>query len=275
MRETFPFKLLQQFLHGTPEQLADITHYFEGQAFPECQPSPAPQRSDPHRYALRRGRVCWVLDFKPGSTQLKSEIDLGYVACLFSQPDEPLPSATLFSKSSGGHRKDLANEELPDRETGLLQPVTVGVGIAQLPPDKDEAKARSAYSAMLREYKETADDLAIPESERLEAQRSYDELLAFLREHYRPAPSPGQAVTKLVHKSIRRLCEHLLQPIPGEKTPDPTAIAFAAYIAEHILLPSRRYTRAKPGARVRIARGELAGRLIFECPPGDRWSVHF
>ena len=275
MRETFPFKLLQQFLHRTPEQLADITHYFERQDFPECQPSPAPQRSDPHRYSLRRERICWGLDFIGGYTQLKYETGLGYVACLFSQPDELLPSAPLFSKFSGGHRKDVANEELPDPETGRLMPVTDGVGMAQLPPDKDEAKARSAYSAKLREYKETADDPAIPEAERLEAQRVYDELFAFLREHYRPAPSPGQAVTKLVHKSIRRLCEHLLQPIPGEKTPDPVATAFAAYITAHILLPSRRYTRAKPGARVRIARGELAGRLIFECPPGDRWSVHF
>jgi hypothetical protein len=275
MRENFPFKLLQRFLHGTPEELADITRYFEGHAFPGSPHNPEPPRPDPHRYALRRGRVCWVLDFKPDSTQVKHEIGLGYVACLFSEPDKPLPSAALFSKFSGGHRKDVANEELPDPETGRLMPVTDGVGMAQLPPDKDEAKARSAYSAKLREYKETADDPAIPEAERLEAQRVYDELFAFLREHYRPAPSPGQAVTKLVHKSIRRLCEHLLQPIPGEKTPDPVATAFAAYITAHILLPSRRYTRAKPGARVRIARGELAGRLIFECPPGDRWSVHF
>jgi hypothetical protein len=62
--------------------------------------------------------------------------------------------------------------------------------------------------------------------------------------------------------------------MPGEKEPRPVAVAFADYIEEHILVPSRRYTRAKPGARVRIARGELAGRLIFEGPPGDRWSVH-
>jgi hypothetical protein len=51
------------------------------------------------------------------------------------------------------------------------------------------------------------------------------------------------------------------------------ALAFAEYIEKHILVPSRRYTRAKPGSNVRIARGELAGRLIFECPPGHRWSV--
>jgi hypothetical protein len=55
--------------------------------------------------------------------------------------------------------------------------------------------------------------------------------------------------------------------------PDPVAVAFAEYIEQHILVPSRRYTRAKSGANVRVARGELAGRLIFECPPGHRWNV--
>ena len=76
-----------------------------------------------------------------------------------------------------------------------------------------------------------------------------------------------------MHRSITRRCEHLTQPTGAEGRPDPVAAAFAEYIEQHILQPSRRYTRARPGANVRLARGELAGRLVFECPPGDRWSV--
>ena len=116
-------------------------------------------------------------------------------------------------------------------------------------------------------------DLTLPEAERLEAQRLHEELLAFLKEHYRPPRSTGRAVTKRVHKSIQRLCGHLRNPMPTEKVPNSVALAFAEYIEEHIVVPSHRYTRAKPGARVRTARGELAGRLIFECPPDHRWSV--
>jgi hypothetical protein len=192
-----------------------------------------------------------------------------------SPPFAPSPwRAKGLSRFSAGHRKNLAAPELPDPETGAFKHVTDGVGIAQLPASKDEAEARSRHYAQLREYREAMDDPAIPESERVEAQRSHDELLAFLKEHYRPAPDAGGAVTKLVHRSIRRLCEHLKEARPGQKAPDPVAAAFGEYIAKHILLPSRRYTRAKPGANVHIARGELAGRLIFECPPDDRWSVH-
>jgi hypothetical protein len=154
-----------------------------------------------------------------------------------------------------------------------LVPLTDGVGTGQLALDNDEAAARSRYRAQLLEYEETIGNSAIPESERAEAQGLYDELVAFLKEHYRPAPDAGKAVTKLVHRALQRLCDHLREPMAGEEAPHPGAVAFAEYVEEHILIPSRRYTRARPGARVRIARGELAGRLIFECPPGDRWGV--
>jgi hypothetical protein len=292
MRESFPVKLLVRFLESTPEELAAIGRFYWGQRsadweegvpagsrtshaappLPECPPHIlAP--TDACRYSLRHQRACWLLDFKAGPVQLTPETGLGYAAYLLSEPGELVPSATLFSRFSIGHRKNVVALELPDPETGRLVPLTDGVGTGQLALDKDEAAARSRYRAQLLEYEETIGNPAIPESERAEAQGLYDELVAFLKEHYRPAPDPGKAVTKLVHRSIQRLCDHLREPMAGEEAPDPGAVAFAEYIEEHILIPSRRYTRARPGARVRIARGELAGRLIFECPPGDRWDV--
>ena len=292
MRESLPVELLLRFLEATPEELVAIRRFFGRQAlmdweegapaggrispgappFPECSPhilAPA----DACRYSLRHQRACWLLDFKAGPVQLTPETGLGYVAYLLAEPGELVPSATLFSRFSTGHRENVVALELPDAETGRLVPLTDGVGAGQLSLDNDEAAARSRYRAQLLEYQETIGNPAIPESERAEAQGLYDEPVAFLKEHYRPAPDPGKAVTKLVHRSIQRLCDHLREPMAGEEVADPGAVAFAAYIEEHILIPSRRYTRAKPGARVRIARGELAGRLIFECPPGDRWEV--
>ena len=238
------------------------------------RPPPLTVRTpDPCRYSLRRERACWLLEFKDGCAFLKYEIGLAYVAYLLSHLHEPVPSATLFSRFSTRHRNDLSTGALPDPETGALTPVTDGVGIPQLPPDKAEAEARSRYYAQLCEYKETFNDGAIPEPERDEARLRYDELLAFLKRHYRPERHPGGGVTRLVHRSIQRLCTNLRKPVAGQSLPDPVALAFAEYIEKHILVPSRRYTRAKPGSNVRIARGELAGRLIFECPPGHRWSV--
>jgi hypothetical protein len=42
MRETFPFKLLQRFLHAAPEELAAIERFFEGQALPGSRQKPQP-----------------------------------------------------------------------------------------------------------------------------------------------------------------------------------------------------------------------------------------
>jgi hypothetical protein len=174
MRESFPVKLLLRFLEATPEELAAIGRFFGGQALPDWEKgAPAGSRTShaapplpecpPHilapadacRYSLRRQRACWLLDFKAGPVQLTPETGLGYAAYLLSEPDELVPSATLFSRLSTGHRKNVVAPELPDPETGLSVPLTGGVGTGQSPLDKDEAEARSRYRAQLLEYEET------------------------------------------------------------------------------------------------------------------------
>ena len=44
MRESLPTRLLQQLSHATPEQLVAIGGFLEGQAFPDCHLSPAPNQ---------------------------------------------------------------------------------------------------------------------------------------------------------------------------------------------------------------------------------------
>ena len=66
---------------------------------------------------------------------------------------------------------------------------------------------------------------------------------------------------------------YLIRQERGHTAPDPVAREFAGYIGQHILVPSRRYTVARKGANVRVARGELAGHLFFERPPGHGWAV--
>jgi hypothetical protein len=298
MRETLLGKLVLVLSRATPEELAAFYRFATGEPMPEPQqgssasrPELGPARPasppsvaasslatadtpDPLRYTLRREPACWVLVFSGQRAYLKYELGLAYAAYLLLHPGEHVPSAVLFSKFSAGHRKDLAAPELPYPETGLRLPLTDGVGLAQLRSVQDEAEAQSRYRAQLREYKEAFNDGSIPEPEREDARRLHDELLAFLKQHYRPEPDPGGDVTRVVHRSIQRLCARLRKPVDGQGVPDSVALAFAEYIERHILIPSRRYTRAKAGANVHVARGGLAGRLIFECPPGDHWSVH-
>jgi hypothetical protein len=249
-------------------------------------PSPQSPGSAPHEspavtlgtaelagYSLHREPACWVLVIQGGRALLKPEIGILYVARLLARPNQPVACAALFSEFSSACRQYGAIMELPNPETGELEPVTDGVGSTQSPLADEEAEAREAHSAKLRELKKALDDPRTVGAKRIEAQRLHDELAAFLRRHYRSSPGPGRAVTKAVHRSIQRLCENLRKPAAGQQVPEPNAVAFAAYVEAYILLPSRRYTRGKAGANVRIARGELAGRLLFECPPGHRWSV--
>ncbi|MCX6929478.1 MAG: hypothetical protein NT154_40625 [Verrucomicrobia bacterium] len=297
MREALLGKLVLVLSRATPEELAAIYRFATGEPLADGQKGAVGSRprqfasrqrtasdasassplkmeiADPFRYSLCREAGCWVLCFRDGEAYLKREIGLEYVGCLLAQPDQWVPSATLFSRFSAAHGKNLAAAELPDPETGDLTPLTDGVDTGQLRPDNDEAQARRRYWAQLGEYKGTFSDRSIPEPEREEARRLHDELLAFLKQHYRSEADPGGDVTRVVHRSIQRLCTNLRKPAAGQGVANPVALAFAEYIELHILVPSRRYTRAKAGANVRVARGELAGRLIFECPPDDCWSV--
>ena len=281
MKEALLGKLVLVLSRATPEKLAAVYQFATGEGLSGAMPDAGCSMLDDRagtghllQHSLRREAGCWVLSLKGNCAYPKHEIGLSYVARLLARPSESLASASLFAEFSSGHRQTQLNAELPDPETGLLKPVTDGVGTADSPLEDEEAEARERHYSELSNYKSIIDDPTIPESERKEAQDDYDELLAFLEEHYRRRPSsPGQAVTKLVHRSIQRLCRNLRRTPPGAKGPNPAAVAFADYIEAHILVPSRRYTSAKAGCNVRLARGELAGRLVFEPPPGHHWQV--
>ena len=281
MRETLLGKLVLVLSRATPEELAGIYRFATGEGLSGAMPGAGCSMrvdragiGEPLQYSLRRDAGCWVLLLAGNYAYAKHEIGLSYVARLLAQPREPLAAASLFAEFSTGHRQTESSAELPDHETGLLKPITDGVGTADSPLEDEETEARERHYSELRNYKSIIDDPTIPESERKEAQHGYDDLLAFLEEHYRRRPSrPGQAVTKLVHRSIQRLCRNLHRTPPGAKGPNPAAVAFADYIEAHILVPVRRYTSAKAGCSVRLARGELAGRLVFEPPPGHHWQV--
>jgi hypothetical protein len=269
MLESLPTRLLLLLAEAPPEKLAVVERFLKGGPLLAEPPVPIAgsgqieelEAASPVRYGLQREAACWVLDFQGQRALLKHEIGLAYVGYLLSHPGEYVPSATLFSEFSARAQPEVPAVELSDAEMGD------GVFLAQPGPDRDEEEARSRYYAQLREYQETFKNSTLPGAEREEARRQYDELFEFLKRHYHSRPDRQSAVTKVVHKSIQRLCQRL------RNMTESAALGFAEYLERHILVPSRRYTQAKAGSNVRIARGELAGRLVFECPPDHRWAV--
>src|ERR1039458_6599352 len=76
MRATFPTDLLLRFHQATPEELAAIGRYLAGRPFPERQQvaqgaptTPAVQRPEQRRFALRKGDGTWefTYEYEPGS----------------------------------------------------------------------------------------------------------------------------------------------------------------------------------------------------------------
>jgi hypothetical protein len=229
--------------------------------------------ADPLRYSLCREAACWVLCFNGKYAYLKHEIGLDYVSCLLHRPNEPVSGAALFSKFHRQSAKASGITALPLADAGEATELSDDATISEVNLDKDTESVLAVHKAKAQEFRETLQNRDVSPSDKKFAREQLRQIIRFLRSEKRTARDPNTCAAKRVRKSIRRLCENLAPQEPGATAPDPVARAFAEYIARHILGPIRRYTVAKKGANVRVARGDLAGQLAFECPPGDRWSV--
>jgi hypothetical protein len=239
-----------------------------------ADPPPIVQPAAPFRYSLRREPACWVLVFEGKYAYLKHEIGLRYVNYLLHHPDQAVSGATLFSKfhpqspeASGitqlvrpdaGEPRDLPDDAIPSEDN----------------LDKDTERILAAHREKAQEFRETLRDPEALPSEKDFARQQLQQIIEFLATQKSTTQDASTRAGKRVRKSIQRLCENLTSQESGQPAPDPVAREFAAYVAQHILGPSRRYSVPKKGANVRVARGELAGQLTFECPSGHRWSAH-
>jgi hypothetical protein len=105
MRESLPTKLLLMLAEATPDMLAAVERFLQGEplqrAFApanEAGVAEPVETPDPLCYTLRREPACWVLVFQGRRAYLKYEIGLAYVAYLLSHPDQRVSGTTLFSK---------------------------------------------------------------------------------------------------------------------------------------------------------------------------------
>jgi hypothetical protein len=195
------------------------------------------------------------------------------VSYLLRHPNEAVSGATLFSKFHLQSPKTSGITSLALPDTGGFTDLSDDTTISEENLDKDTDRVLAAHREKAEEFRETLQDPDALPSDKEFAREQLRQIIAFLGTEKSTTQDPNTCAGKRVRKSIQRLCDNLARQEPGPTAPDPVAREFGGYIAQHILGPSRRYTVAKKGANVRVARGELAGQLIFECPPGHCWSV--
>jgi hypothetical protein len=280
MRESLPTRLLLMLAEATPGKLAAVERFLKGGPLPgglapanEAGVVAPVETPDPLCYTLRREPACWVLVFQGRSAYLKYEIGLEYVACLLSHPDRGVSGATLFSKFHPQSPKASGITHLVSPDGGEITDLPDDATPSEENLDKDTERILEAHREKAQEFREILQDPAASDSDKEFARRELREIIGFLATQKKTNQDPNTRAVKRVHKSIQRLCDNLARQEPGHTAPDPVAREFGGYIAQHILVPSRRYTVARKGANVHVARGELAGHLVFECPPGHRWSV--
>jgi hypothetical protein len=187
-------------------------------------------------YALHREGSLWHLRLNGHPAILKHEQALFYVAHLFAHPADPTK------------KLDLASNYATLRQ-------------ASLAPDNDEARRRHLQKA--RELKETLDDPSASESDLSAAREELEQIADHLSRDQRPARDEA----KKAADAIRATMNHLLRTLA--KSNDPVHRDFATHLLQHVILPSHRFSDPK----ARHARGELAGCLLYEPPPGVQWSV--
>ncbi len=234
---------------------------------------PAVEPPAPSRYSLCREPACWVLVYQGNHVHLKHVIGLHYVNYLLQHPNQAVSGAALFSKFHPPSPETSGITQLALPEAGELIDLPDDATPSEENLDKDTQRILAAHREKAQEFREILRDQAASASDKKFAQQRLREIIHFLATQKSTTRDPNTRAAKRVRKSIQRLCDNLAGPEPGRPAPDPVPREFAGYIEQHILVPSRRYTVARKGANVRVARGELAGHLIFECPPGHRWSV--
>ena len=245
-----------------------------GQPNPAAEPSPpAVELPAPSRYSLCRERACWVLVYEGDRVHLKHEIGLHYVNYLLQHPNQAVSGATLFSKFHPQSPENSGITELVLPDAGELIDLPDDATPSEENLDKDTRRILAAHKEKAREFREILGDPAASASDKQFAQQRLREIIRFLATQQSATRDPNTRAAKRVRKSIQRLRDNLAGAEQERPAPDPVPGKFAEYIEQHILVPSRRYTVAKKGGNIRVARGELAGHLIFECPPGHHWSA--
>jgi hypothetical protein len=266
---------------ATPDRLAAVERFLKGEPLPkvlasgnEAGVATPVETPDPLCCTLRREPACWVLVLQGQRAYLKYEIGLEYVAYLLSHPGQRVSGATLFSKFHPQSPKASGISSVGSPDAGGVTDLADDATLSEENLDKDTERVLEAHRETAQEFRETLQDPAASASDKEFARRALQEIIGFLAAQKKTSQDPNTRAVKRVHKSIQRLCDNLAGQGPGHSAPDPVARGFAGYIAQHILVPSRRYTVARKGANIRVARGELAGHLVFECSTSHRWAVH-
>lgn len=132
----------------------------------------------------------------------------------------------------------------------------------------DNADSNAALAAMLPGLKEKIADPETGGKDRALAEKTITEIQAFLDDGGPKHVDQASKAYERVRQQFIRLLKKLRQPLGSTGTPSPELVDFAEHLEEHLLKPSRRYSKNR---RSRVKAG-VAQTLTYEPPPGIAWT---
>lgn len=143
--------------------------------------------------------------------------------------------------------------------TAILQERNLGL---------DDAETQRALWAVRKESQAILDNPLSGPRERAVAQKSVEDIDAFLKRNGVKETSGAKASYDRVRKAFSRLLKLLKEFRDQQGRPEPVFIQFAEHLDEYLIQPSRRYSGT---SRSRV-RAKVAQTFTYEPPPGVTWT---
>jgi len=230
---------------------------------PQHSTTPAP------RYALRKDLGFWQLWFESRPAIFKHEEGAFYVAyLLLNPPEEPIHALDLATRIDALHRKQAGLPEILDPVTGAQVALESHARLQERSLASDDAQVMRATLRTQNKLEDILQDSKIIEPVRREVERELKALYRYEEKNCLRTMDAAQKAARTVRMAINRFCDHLAEATDIEGNPHTVLRLFAAYLKNHLIVPSSRC----PGGRGARTSTGLAGCFTYEPPAGVRWT---
>ncbi|HWH70515.1 MAG TPA: hypothetical protein VNT26_14100 [Candidatus Sulfotelmatobacter sp.] len=209
--------------------------------------------------SLHKGHRVWLLHFQGQPAFLLDDIALGYLAWLFTHPNQPIHGLDLYTQAHPLHPKTAGLTELPDPRTGHPIPLAASARLQQANLSRDNRASANALRQEFAELHATLDSPTASEIEKTEAAERLEALRPVAAACATAAHSDADRAVRAVRRALQRLYDDLRLATDEQGQPHPVLRPFAQHLHQYLILPSSR--RANP-----------PGHLLYQPPPNLRWN---
>ena len=242
--------------------------FFTPERVRSLNPDPPPPRQP--RYALTKGLGVWKLTFDGKEADLHHERGILYVAwLLYHPPEHPIHALDLIAKIPEIYRQQLGLPSLTDPITAKSATLESHARMQERSLSLDDAQTMRALYHKQKELEAILESDQEPEPVKAEALRELEAINQYQQKHTQKTRESAARAVDAVRSAMRRFHRKLSNSTDSNGMPHPVLRRFAAFLKQHILVPSSTYSRSTTPP----FKAKAAGCLMYDPPPGIVWST--